>query len=79
LIHFYKRIYVKCKAMPRKIDNSCNVSVPCIMPQQIDWSSLHWKSEDWIDALKYDKIRIRIGDRSPEFRHPQWERFTEVI
>ena len=53
--------------------------VPVVMRGALtSWEPLSWSREDWVAAFKVDKINVRLGDKSPGWSHPQWERFTRV-
>ena len=53
--------------------------VPVVMRGALaSWESLSWSRDDWLAAFKVDTIRVRLGDKSPSYCHPQWERFTRV-
>jgi len=53
------------------------LSVPVLMKKVLDWKPLAWGEDNWVAAIKKDKIKIRIGEKNPEYSHPQWERFSK--
>eukprot|EP00092_Neocalanus_flemingeri_P066248 GFUD01080678.1.p1 GENE.GFUD01080678.1~~GFUD01080678.1.p1 ORF type:complete len:365 (+),score=133.59 GFUD01080678.1:95-1189(+) len=59
--------------------SSSLLSGPVVMRGQLDWEPLQWGEENWVEAIKEDKIRVRTGKKNPDYHHPQWERLTEVI
>ena len=54
------------------------LSVPLLMRGALDWKPLAWEEDDWVAAFMKDNIKVRIGEKNPEYLHPQWERFTKV-
>jgi len=52
-------------------------STPVLMRGALDWKPLAWEEDDWVAAIMKDNIKVRIGEKNPEYLHPQWERFTK--
>ena len=58
--------------------SSTLMSSPVVMKGQIDWEPMLWEEENWVAAIREDKVSVRIGKKDPDFYHPQWERLTKV-
>jgi len=43
-----------------------------------NWPSLDWGEEGWLKALGDQEIEVRFGEVDPRYRHPAWERCTQV-
>jgi len=54
-------------------------SYPVVIKGQLEWESLLWKENNWVAAIKKNKIKVRIGKKNPGHHHPQWERYTDVM
>ncbi len=44
------------------------------------WEPVSWSLDQWAALLASAKpvIGVRVGQSRPAYRHPQWERFTQV-
>ena len=56
-----------------------DTAVPVVIRGAMNsWPAFSWTWEDWLRAVKVDQVKVRLGERSPKMKHPQWERFTKV-
>jgi len=43
-----------------------------------DWPSLDWGEQGWLKVLGDQEIEVRFGEVDPRYKHPAWERCTQV-
>ena len=42
------------------------------------WPCMDWGEKGWLEVLGDREIEVRFGDVNPRYKHPTWERCTEV-
>jgi hypothetical protein len=59
-----------------------NFSYPVVIHGRLvsTWEPLAWSLDQWAAVLSAARpvIGVRVGQSSPSYRHPQWERFTHT-
>jgi len=64
-------------------DQKGSVKVKCDVPVVVrgalnNWPSLNWGEEGWLKVLGDQEIEVRFGEVDPKYKHPSWERCTQV-